>query len=79
VAAAVSGSVVGAGRAEPGAAGCGGGRQETIELAFLAAIQHLPPRQRAGLILRDVLGWPAKQPAALLNGSVASVNPRHQP
>jgi RNA polymerase sigma-70 factor (ECF subfamily) len=48
--------------------------RETMELAFLAAIQHLPPRQRAALILRDVLGWPAKQTAAVLNGSVASVN-----
>ncbi|MFI0366574.1 RNA polymerase subunit sigma-70 [Actinomadura sp. 1N219] len=48
--------------------------KETIELAFMVAIQHLPPRQRAVLILRDVLGWSAKDTAAQLGGTVASVN-----
>lgn len=47
--------------------------KETIELAFLAAIQHLPPRQRAVLILRDVLGWSANDTADLLQVSIASV------
>ena len=48
--------------------------RETIELAFIVAIQQLPPRQRAVLILRDVVGWSAKESASLLDVSVASVN-----
>src|SRR4029078_5156104 len=48
--------------------------QETIELAALGAVQHLAPRPRAVLILRDVLGWPAKDVAELLGDSVNSVN-----
>lgn len=48
--------------------------RETIELAFLVAVQHLAPRPRAVLVLRDVLGWPAKDVADLLGDSVNSVN-----
>jgi len=45
---------------------------ETIELAFLVAIQRLPPRQRAVLILRDVVGWSARETAAMLEMSVTA-------
>jgi RNA polymerase sigma-70 factor (ECF subfamily) len=47
--------------------------RETIELAFIVAVQHLPLRQRAVFILRDVLGWPASKVADALELTVASV------
>jgi RNA polymerase sigma-70 factor (ECF subfamily) len=48
--------------------------QESVQLAFLAAIQRLPPRQRVVVLLRDVLGWSAAEAAELLEASSASVN-----
>ena len=48
--------------------------RESIKLAFIAALQHLPARQRASLILCDVLRWKASEVAELLDSSVASVN-----
>ena len=48
--------------------------RETVQLAFVAAIQQLPPRQRAAILLCDVLGWAAIEAATLLGGSTASIN-----
>lgn len=49
-------------------------RRESVQLAFLAVIQQLPPRQRAALLLCDVLGWSAAETASLLGGTSISIN-----
>lgn len=52
--------------------------REAVQLAFVAAIQQLPPRQRAAVLLCDVLGWTAAEAATLLGASTASINSARQ-
>ena len=50
------------------------GSRESVRLAFIAALQHLSPRQRAVLVLRDVLQWKAAEVADAIGASTAAVN-----
>jgi RNA polymerase sigma-70 factor (TIGR02960 family) len=59
---------------EIGSGGAGVVTRDTIELVYVAALQLLPPRQRAALILRDVLDWSLRETAGLLDTSMAAAN-----
>ena len=64
-------ALVGSGESDPAATVTS---RQSVRLAFIAALQHLPPKQRAVLVLRDVFRWKASEVSELLDTSVASVN-----